>query len=203
MGAEVFLHNIEAYDASSAFTTLVRNAEDEYGDRSYNGTISTCSMGRVRILSNTWSESVEEKAMKIVEDEDYGHKWTASVLDLGVVGYDVITTTKTAPTIKKKAVYKTQYAVMCIPPSYPIQEKFEKGFDSKKDADAYAIKLALEHQENEYFVAKRPVNTNNGDDVVSKIKVSVVRKEKKPRSTPKNGVVRPVHKYIFYGWASC
>ena len=203
MGAEAFMHKIESYDVRTAFDALVQDAITEYGDRSYNGTISTCSLGRCRVLSDVYSKQIEKQAMKIVEQEDYGRKWTASVLDLGVVGYDVITATKQTPDIKKKAEYKTKYAVLYYPPTYPLQEKMIASFDSKKDADQEALKFALLHRDNTYFVAKRPVNINGGDDIVSRIKVDVVRKKTKPSTQGVNKTVKPVHVYIFYGLASC
>ena len=203
MGASAFMHKIESYDVRTAFDALVQEAVAEYGDRSYNGTISTCSLGRCRVLSDVYSKRIEQQAMKIVEQEDYGRKWTATVLDLGVVGYDVITATKQTPDIKKKADYKTKYAVLYYPPTYPLQEKMIASYETKKEADKAALEFALLHRDNNYFVAKRPVNVNGGDDVISRIKVDVVRKKTKPSTLTGNKIVKPVHVYIFYGLASC
>jgi hypothetical protein len=199
MGACGFCEHIEGYNAGECFDRLVSDAISEYGNDPYNGTISTCSMGRVKTISKKYSNAVNEKAMKMIQDEDYGRKWVASVLDLGVVGYDIISITKKAPTTKTKAKYVQKYAVI------RDEERGEKviaSFDSKTEADEKAIKLTMDNPLKTYFVAKRPVNINNGDDTVTNIIVKRERREK-PLKPNKNRIVKEVHKYIFYGLAAC
>lgn len=202
MGAIPFVHTIDAYDASTAFANLVDEAIMDAGDRSYNGTISTCSMGHVRKIASVYTKKLDREASKIIENEDGGKKWVASVLDLGVVGYDVITSKKVIPNTTKKAEFKVKFAVVYNPPTYPIQEKCVTFCDTKVEADKKALDFSLLHPNNKYYVVKRPVNVNNGDDVVSEFKVDVARK-KTPPTDAKNRTSKPVHRYVFYGWASC
>ena len=46
MGAVSFSNSVKAKTAGEGFNILVEQALYECGHRSYNGTISTCSMGR-------------------------------------------------------------------------------------------------------------------------------------------------------------
>ena len=203
MGAQNFYHIIEGYSAGEAFDELFSDAIYKKGHDSYNGTISTCSLGYVKKMSSSgkYTKSILKKAMKYMEEDDYGSKWRATCLDLGIVGYDVITAKKTTKNPKTKAEYRQKYVVFSYDGFFRENETSAGYRDSKKEADALAMKLALKNN-LDYYVAKRPVNVNRGEDVVSEITYTTVRKNTKPKSSKDNTIVKPVHKYLFYGWAA-
>lgn len=204
MGATNFYHIIDAYSPREGFNALVDQAIYEHGADGYNGTISTCSLGcsvkKMTSSSGKYTKSVLKKAMKYMEDEDYGRKWEATCLDLGIVAYDVITAKKTNAKPKEKAEYRQKYVV--------LHSDFEFGEvsvgyrDTKKEADDLAMELAVKNNAD-YYVAKRPVKINRGDDIVTKIEFVGTRKKTVPKSVSSNAVVKPLHRYLFYGWAAC
>ena len=86
MGAQSFIHTKEATSPSEAFDELVDYATYKYGHDAYNGTISTCSLGRRRTplnLKPKYCKENESIAYKFVQDNDNGEKWVADYIDLG------------------------------------------------------------------------------------------------------------------------
>ena len=203
MGACNFRHVIDAYSAREGFDRLVSEAIYDYGNDGYNGTISTCELGFVKNMSASgkYTEAVMNKAEEYIVNDNYGEKWVATCLDLGIVAYDIFTAKKKTPEIREKAEYRQKFAVFCYDDN-GIGEISEGYRDTKKEADELALKLTLQNG-RDYFVAKRPVKINRGDDTVTQTTYTVKRKKTEPKSCPKNSVVKPVHKYIFYGMAAC
>lgn len=202
MGACNFSHVIDAYSAREGFGMLVSEAVYECGNDGYNGTISTCSLGAVRDLSSSgnYTKAVMKKAEQYIKDDDYGSKWTATCLDLGIIGYDVITAKKTQEKPKTKAEYRQKYVVLSSALDSGTNISLYR--DTKKEADDLAMQLAVKNNRS-YYVAKRPVNVNRGDDLVTSISYTTTRKKTKPKTCPANSVIKPVHKYMYYGWAAC
>lgn len=201
MGASAFIHTMVDYSASEAFHKLVAEAEYEDGHDSYNGTISTCSMGHVTRFSDVCTPAVEKKAYKYIKDHDNGSKWVASVLDLGVVGYEQILVKKATPTHKTPARYQQRFVVYQLGDEYN-KEKYVKDFGSKTDADTFAMKKAMENQDNEYVVRKRPIIVNGGSDTVTIFNIEKKMLKTRPKSVKAGTVIKEKHKYVFYGWAS-
>lgn len=201
MGAQNF--SIVGYGTSAreVFEGLVQDAEYEYGHDSYNGTISTCSLGRMKKVADKYTKSVDGKAHKIIEDEDYGVKWEARVLDLGVVRYELYSAKKVAHKAKKVAEYRQRFVILNLDSCG--REKMVSHFATKKEADDEALRLIAQYPKNDYVVAKRSINVNRGDDVVTEFKTETKVRASKPKTIPKGSILREVHKYIFYGWAAC
>lgn len=201
MGAQNF--SIVGYGTSprEVFDGLVQDAEYEYGHDSYNGTISTCSLGRMKKVADKYTKSVDDKAHKIIEDEDYGEKWEARVLDLGVVRYELYSAKKVTHKAKRVAEYRQRFVVLNIDPFG--KDKVVSHFATKKEADDEALRLIAKYPKNDYAVAKRSININNGDDIVTDFKTEKKIRASKPKSVPKGSILREVHKYVFYGWAAC
>lgn len=84
MGAISFIVKGEGFEARKVFDRLVKDAKKEYGNNSYNGTISTCDLERITIFSSKYSKEIEEKAISQIKEWDYGEKWQARCLDLGL-----------------------------------------------------------------------------------------------------------------------
>lgn len=199
MGAQPFTHLIEGSNPSECFERLVNDAIYEYGNDSYNGTISTCTLGRMTVLADKYSDTVLKRARKKVNDDENGDKRVATVLDLGVVGYDIVTAKKVPVKAKEKAEYRTKFVVLkeAYDSSKVIATK-----ETKTEADEYAISQALKEPNFDYRVAKRPVKINKGSEYLTDIEISVKRVKTKPKKAPKNAVVSEAHKYLFYGWAA-
>lgn len=200
MGAVNFEETVLATSAGEGFNDLVSDAIRRHGEDHYNGTISTCSMGRVRQTYDKPTDTNRKKAMKYVEDNNYGEKWLADYIDLGVVEYKVITIKKETIQTKETPVIRTKFVVRELGGSYS-KEKPEKFFDTKKQADDYAVNLAMKNNK-EYIIRKEGVLVS-GDAVVSKI----VKEEKTYKTKPKlkplpNRKIVEVHEYLFYGWAA-
>lgn len=196
MGACSFFHKIDGPSAGECFDILVQAAYEQSGHDPYNGTISTCTLGRVHRVADVCTPAVEKKVHKMIEDDDYGRKWVATCLDLGLVGYEVITVKKVATKPAKAAKYLTKYVV--------IEEytKTVSHHDTKTEAENAAMKAALAHPENDYTVCKRPVNMNRGDDCLTRLEVTKTMKKTKPKTTKQNAHVRAIHRYVFYGMAA-
>lgn len=196
MGACSFVHVAEGVSARECFAMLVNEAYHAYGHDAYNGTISTCSLGREKKVADVYSATVEKKARKMVEDDNYGRKWSATCLDMGRVAYEVVTARKCTATSKTKAKYMTKYVV--------VRDDINDvaAFATKTEADNRALKEALNNPHAHYVVVKKPVNVNLGSDCVSTITVETTRKKTKPTAKKDNVAVREIHKYLFYGFAA-
>lgn len=86
MGAESFILKKKAKSVIDAFQELVEYYEYEYGHNAYNGTISTCDLGRNHTplnLKPNYCKENEEKAYQFIDDHDNGDKWVADYIDLG------------------------------------------------------------------------------------------------------------------------
>lgn len=96
MGAQSFYHEINETSAREGFDALCKEASYECGHDRYNGTINTCSLGRVATLADKYTKSISKKAYKLAVEDNFGAKRFASYFDLGVVEYRVTTTKKKA-----------------------------------------------------------------------------------------------------------
>ena len=110
MGAQSFCTTIIAENARQAFEMLTGEATYEKGHDHYNGTISTCSMGRCRRSYNTYSKKNEKEAYEFIEKDGNGEKWVASYIDLGVIKYVKRTIKKVVKTYDAK--YKQKFCVI-------------------------------------------------------------------------------------------
>ena len=110
MGSLSFIHLVTATNARDAYSKLVESAIEEHGRDIYNGTISTCDMGRLVKSYDKYTKTNEKQALKIIADMDNGRKWFADYIDLGVVEYKVITLKK--ETVQNKPpVIRVKYTV--------------------------------------------------------------------------------------------
>ena len=83
MGAVNFSDEAKAKNASAAYDYLVEEALYEHGHNPYNGTISTCDMGRCTLSFKEFKEENIEKAYDHIEEIGWGSKWVADYVDLG------------------------------------------------------------------------------------------------------------------------
>lgn len=192
MGACSFIEVAYAGSAREAFDSLVKDAIREYGNRSYNGTISTCSLGRTVKTFEKYSKTNEDKAYKLIEKDNYGEKWYAKAIDLGTVYYEVITIKKLASK-KEKPKWTMMYVV-----HYGERTKL---FKTKTESDAEAIRL-LKNGEKDVYVSKEYTNLVKGSEIVSEFKIEKKQSKTKPKSLKSNQTCKEIHKYMFYGFAA-
>jgi len=84
MEAQSFTHEVEAKTAAIAFDKLKQKALYEHGYCTYNGTISTCDLGKCMKTFDKPSAENIAAAYEFIENDDYGKKWVAQYIDLGV-----------------------------------------------------------------------------------------------------------------------
>ena len=83
MGACSFINSQKSSSAQMAFTTLAMAAEFEYGHSPYNGTISTCKLGRCTLkLNRPFNAETWEEIQEHIESKDYGQKWVADYVEV-------------------------------------------------------------------------------------------------------------------------
>lgn len=84
MGAIPFIVYNDNVSAREAFNSLV----SEVGKNDpYNGSISTCTLGRVEYFADVYKPSLDKKITALIDERDNGEKWVAHCLDCGLVGY--------------------------------------------------------------------------------------------------------------------
>ena len=180
MGAVNFVEEVTTTGTfQDAFDRLVSEYEREYGERSYNGTISTCSLGNCKLSFDKYSESNYKKAKEYISDNHYGSKWITDYIDLGVVGYKVITVKKVF--LKNKPSYKLRFVVS----KYSNFEKIKTNFNylTKKEADEKALLLTLDSGV-EHIVSKEYVLVNNSKSDCSRFYVDNKIYKNKPKLKP-------------------
>ncbi|MBN1040382.1 hypothetical protein DVW12_17020 [Clostridium botulinum] len=153
---EYFIALAEGDKIRTAFDSIISEYERKYGEKSYDGTISICSLGSCKLSFDKYSESNYKKAQKYIIDNHYGNKWSAYYIDLGVVGYTVITVKKEL--LKSKPECKLKFVIS----TYKYFEKIQTNFNysTKTEADEKALILTLEGGV-EHIVSKEYVIANN------------------------------------------
>lgn len=199
MGAQAFTRLAKGTSAREVFDMLCEDARYEYGNDSYNGTISTTNLRRVTKVADKYSETSKKKGYKMVEEDDYGQKWECDCLDLGVVEYKVTTVKKVTEHPKKTADYKMMF---CVCKAY--NNDVIKKCKTKKEADDWAVDYIGKNTNDSLVVRKMYVNVNSGSDITTSFDKTVKTYKSKPNLKPMTGrTVEAVHMYLFYGWAAC
>ncbi len=204
MGACPFMECTDAVTAREGFNALCKQEIFWNDHNDYNSTISTCSMGRCRHTFPKFSAKNEKTAIDMVQNVFHnGEKWIADYIDLGVVGYRVTSVEKKSQK-HTTAKWKMQY-VPC-----PIFEedanccahKPLKGYDTKKEAENAAKKAILQNDSIKGFdIYKKPVLVS-GEEVVSILLRTEKDVKTKPKSAKMGTRVVPIHRYVFFGFAS-
>lgn len=192
MGANAFIYKEEGTDPRKIFDTLVRDAIEENGNDSYNGTISTCNYMGIKKSFKKYDESTRDKARKYIDDDENGNKWECSVIDCGVKRWEVVSIKKRKS--KSNAKYKTKYVI------YNGYGKKLATKETLKEAEEAAISFAFSEKGIE--ISKEPVLIE-GNNIVEDIYTERKSYDKKPKiketATKK---IQEIHVYYFYGWAA-
>lgn len=197
MGAVNFVEEIKAQSAKEGFEVLVSEAISNFGAHEYNGTISTCCMAECTLRFNKYSKSNEKKAMDFIEKDDYGVKWEANYIDLGVIEYKVVTVKVSNTKDFKNPEYKIKYVVR------DMQERRIGSADTKTEASNIAKRHSLRDMEGCFISKEYELVNSKQNNIIAEtnIEIKTYKTEPKLKDIPGRRIV-PIHKYLFYGWAA-
>lgn len=191
MGAQSFSLRIRDDNINQAYNYLVDKAIENNGRDPYNGTISTCELGSCKKRFDNYSEKNIKEACRYIESIDYGQKGVANYIDLGAVEYKIIKPVKR--TYDNTPKYKLMYIV-----ENSMGNKVES-FLTKTQAVNKALELATKNMES-YRVTK-DYDLIEGNNLLVRCSLEEKTYKTKPKSIPKNCVLKELHEYILFGWA--
>lgn len=194
MGANFICHTLTGYTARDTFNPFRDDQAEKYGSDYYGGTFGSTNLGYVRTLTTgLCTKEIEKEAKSILDQaEDDEKSTTVKGLDLGIVGYDIITVKKVKPTNPSPAKYEMGYILY---DSILEKKVLAKGKD-KKEMENKLLEMALEYPE---AILKKTHLLVSGTELVCELNVTTKRVTKKPTRSPKNAIIKEVHKYVFFG----
>ena len=199
MGSRFISRTIESTNVNAGYDFIREEDARRFGEDYYSGAFGSTNLGRVKTLTDGMhTKDILKKANSIIDEEmENGSNWGNVVkgLDLGIVGYDIVTIKKESNKAKSP-VYETYYIVYS---SYSDSAK--KLFKSKvkKEAEEKLISYGFDYPNA--ILIKEPILVS-GSSIVTSLNRTVKRVTKKPTKIPAKAKVIPIHKYIFYGWVS-
>lgn len=186
-------------DEYDAFSKLVKEAQKEYGEDEYNGTISTTDLvGAPVVIAKKFSAESEHAGYEYAKRNNYGEKWESRCLDLGVKEYIVTTVKKTLAQERETFMFEIGYILEEIRDGIVVS--VGKPFETKQEAEDAAAQRAIESG-TRVVVCKATVPTK-GREVVSYVDPDVQHYEELPKDLPEGASVAEIHMYGFYGWAA-
>ena len=192
MGAIPFCYKLEGSNPYSLYEELVKEAIEEHGEDTYNGTISTTEYRGITKSFPKYSEATVSSAKEYIKDVEYGNKRDCCVIDLGVKSYAVTTIKKKKQ--KSNATYKIQYGI------YNGYGKQLAVKPTQKEAEEAAIKFTFAEQNVE--IRKEPKKVS-GNNVIEELYTERKTYEKKPKiKESPTKKIEEIHVYYFYGWAA-
>lgn len=174
-----------------SITSAVINSWSERHD-SYSGDWNTCSSvgKRIKFQDKYYGvlKAADRKRFDKIIDEEV-KKWTSTVIDMGIVGYDIIKVKKAAK--KSTAKFERKYVVK-NETSNNVKD-FKSAKDAKVFAEAESIKTGLSHWISIEYV-------KSGSSVVCECVVTKKRVTRK--LTRANVHFQEIHKYVVAAIAS-
>lgn len=185
MGAQSFIQRSKGNSVIDAYSKACKDAIDQYGNDTYNGTISTT--GGVKDETAEWKRSklsAYEYAEKRLEDTGKYHGAIGICERSPVINTNKIrSVVKNAP-IKGTSKWELRYTVYCG----MINETMLKSFATKTDAIKFA-RTYTESNKRTTYIRMNKVLVNQ--------KPTVAEINYKPSTSEQDGM------YILFGWASC
>ena len=203
MGACTFREEAYGESAKKVYDLLCSEAEEEYGDDCYNGTISTTYFCKISKSFDKPTLTNEKKANKFIREHlEKIDKRDCYCVDLGIDHYEIVTVKKQSPKVSSPK-FKKKYVVHYSTEGFRSNKEKTKSFDSKKEAENFTMKEQLSNPEDSIFVTTEYVVVK-GNNTISTMKVEITTKKTMSKSLKQmpNRIVKPIHKYIFYGWAA-
>lgn len=206
MGATNVWYAAEGASYEEEFEKLRREAEREYGWDEYNGTISTMFLSRRPVvkISDKFGATSEKKAFKHMEDDGWGMgKRECHVLDLGIIGWEVAAYEKVPRTsaVAAEVSYQTFFV--------GYADNREICCEKTAAAAKSKVKAYMESHQSDpvsrYHVEKEARKMRNGrlDPDACACSFAMERKVRITKSKPKSASAKPIHRWMFYGWAAC
>jgi hypothetical protein len=181
--------------ANEAYRDVCHEDAEEYGIDPYNGSFTTCTLGRVYKLADKYVKGNEKKAEKMLVNSSVS-KWSAHGVDMGVHHYEII-----KPKMQKNTGKATvKYCVHSLDGCGDITG-YSKAFDTMEKAKKYAMEETL--RERKTHVIQKKYVTENGKADLATVTLDVRVTKSRPKSVPKGAMLREIHAYCFYGWAAC
>lgn len=204
MGATNFLHFANAKTAKAGFYQLTEDAIYEYGNDGYNGTISTTSfVGVTKTVADKYTKTAEKAAVKYIENHDFGRKWECRAVDCGVVEYRVITVKKDTSFKSCGAPkYETRFVVVT---DWNQKQVLDETFANQTEAIkawGEAVRRGKVDANTYVTIVKKPVLVA-GRAEVARIVPVVKTYKSRPKNIPAGAVLEEIHRFAYYGWASC
>lgn len=228
MGAQSFIHSGEGYSANEYVKELVKDSIEQYGNDSYNGqnkvylgSFYKLDKDGHEILKNRspiplfkkdtldkWiptfksSKSLEDSVISTIYEQgfDEAHKREIYFVDLGIVGYDVLTVSSSKVTIPKDA--KQSFIVKMLSDFGEPESGSYGSFEKEDKATEKAMQLSFETGKEYCIMANKVLSHKYFNPAIKKnISVSVKRVKKAPVKIKANQKIKAVHKYIVYGIA--
>ena len=183
---------------NDVFEEIRERDRELYGSDYYSGSFGSAHLARTRTISKLYSKESEKIALRYLKEEEendssYGNEIQG--LDLGIVGYDIITVQKVKAT-GKPPKYVMQY---CIYKDGYKDERPFKTYDisDRKIAEEKLLELGIHYPFA--TMTKEPI-LESGSSTITSIKVTSKRVTKEPKKIPAKATLLPIHKYLFYGW---
>lgn len=202
MGAQWFQDSVIARNAKEGYNILCEEAIREYGEDGYNGTISTTNrVVMVKSYPIFLEKNINEVNSILKKYETNGEKWTAYCIDLGVISYNRISYKKISKQVNVK--YKLGY-VLKKRGEY-FNDWIEIAFGStKKELEKY-IQREIKNDSNVELIITKEYKNISGNNIATNISITKekLKNNKYPKKTKNTICIEEIHKYLFFGLASC
>lgn len=196
MGATNVCYTWEGADYKEGYDQLVGEARCEYGDSPYSGTIATMSLHRRPVrVAERFGKTAEKKARETIEKDGWGEKWSCSVLDLGVSGYELVSYKRNPG--KATAKYETFYVVFADSREL---SRHKTVADARK-----ALVSAIERANGsvDWYRIEKVARRVGGDSLGDTYEKTTRILKSKPKRVPAGAQLRERHVFWYYGWAGC
>lgn len=191
MGANTYIRTAKGTNIEEVFERLRQNALMEHGYDSYNGTISTTSLGeRINLGNNQNYEDLSDEKL-------FSEKWKTNYADLGVSHYEAFTPkwVNDPETPKRVKGVKTLQKF-----GLSIDGRRGREFDTLGAAKLEAKKLSLHYGKN---VTIKKFRSDYSAFKLGEMKLTSDGKEYKSARKAKTKIYKPIHNFALFVYASC
>lgn len=190
MGAESFIKEVIATSAREGYEILKKNALRYHGCSGES--FASCSFGGItKVIEGKYKKENDDIAYKHIDDMHNGDKYIAKCVNLGLVGYRVVTVEEE---VVKHGTPRSVYVI------YNDKEKVDYDYDKLK-AKAIAMAYAKKNPDSKLRIRREVVYSNRENDDLYRYKTSSKIIERKIKGK-KNESVEPVYRFYFYGFTN-
>lgn len=203
MGGISKYFDIDATSSEVAYNRIINSEKRQHGEGFYNGSAATCRHGYCKLKFDEYSEKNMDEINSYIDSVNGGEKYVLDYCDAGVVGYLLVTTkTEVGKQGKPNGIAYQVYARN--KELYGDKLKWVGHYYNKNDAlkDAERLSLsAIGNPSTTYVVRDYGEDSvQEKDDLYRIVKTS--QKVDKIVETKKGQVLIPLHKFVFFGFAS-